>query len=487
MHLLLIISILILPFKLAVAECLVVSGLKHDFNSAFRNKKSLVPETSVVAGKPCKVFDSWKELNDYVVQSKIPSGSELLIMQGAHGIKQENSDEVYFECNAESPTAETILNHLENLSGKYKVGAVIHSCYSGELMRRKLTNDYLQPKSLDSLCLITSSSPGRIAFARNTDPMSLIENAKQGTSLEDIFLKTDAGMISSAAWNEIDLPKYLTEKTVDNGYKTMMNMDKIVRRPGSCENIGEINSILCSSPGITDEIFEDLKAFMDPLVPDELRGYFVTNMTIKNNLIIKQLSAAPDNKALQAAHRCTQGILQSYEKKFGKNLVDLTHWSDVEEIVSDLQKADFNKDCEAYKATLKEQWHIDSLYTESFFHGFKEYNQAVDRLQRKYTKRKFDEKFNLYDFAIAAAGEKKACNPESKLQIIQSLFGDDFFQGEYFTNFKGTLNTPGETVVGHNVSTQHLMKAFQNASLLKKDMPDSADAQRRKACRDFTL
>src|SRR5690606_1888051 len=130
---------LLVSFSTMAAECFVVSGIEKDHARSLKDRTLIQSETSKIAGKNCIVVKSWKELNEKIAAKKLPENSDILIVQGAHGAT--NGIDVKFLCDAEEPTAEEDLGHLKKRAGKYRVGAPIHTCYSGEIMEQEQLKD----------------------------------------------------------------------------------------------------------------------------------------------------------------------------------------------------------------------------------------------------------------------------------------------------------------------------------------------------------
>lgn len=466
---LLVAALVVLSSPLFAAECVVVSGDKKDDNGAFSKRKILKPETSIVAGKKCKVVGGLKELKTFMAQGKIKIGSDLLIVLGAHGGKDEKGN-VTFDFNTDEPTADEIHKYLQTLSKDYQVGAVLHACQSGEVMNRIIQNE--SDPSAGKLCLVTSSSRGRMSYSNEKDLMNLVEKVKPGKTLEDIFLQTPSGMISSAAWEEVGVPQYLRAKTVgeklNQGMEIMRDMDQLLRSPTSCTTPGEINSALCISPAVSDELYQDLSHFMDPHIPGTKKRDLLATYTISAQLF-------RDSDPNSAGAKCYDAILSAYRKKFGPDLENLQYWSQLDNFLEHLK----NPNCEAQRILDKQE--AVSIYSGPLHEGLVGYQKSLESLKRKYTKTKWDENFDLSKFAQASAGDKQVCKPQSKQQIIQSLMGESFFEEEMDGDNPGEMQTDPSI----DVSTQHVMKAFQNASIQKKDMPNVKDAKRRDACRKF--
>jgi hypothetical protein len=472
--------ILLSSYPLLAAECVVISGIDNDGNGAFSDRNILDPKTSIIAGKKCKVLDGWKELDAYVTSMKLKAGSDLMIVLGAHGGSREVDGKkiVEFSCNIDAPNANQVMDELEKLSKTYKVGAVVDSCYSGDIMRKKLIRDHGNPSLADNLCLYTSSSMGRVTFKADNDPLSLLEKAKAGDSIEDMFLKTDTGMISSAAWEEVGVPEYLISKDLTQGLSAMENMDGFLRSPTECNNAGEINSALCTAPGITDEIYKDLMNFQDPIIPGAIKENMLTNYSILLSILNSSLSSNPKNQDAKNAVICHQGLIDAYKAKFGEAMDGLSTWKDLNAFKTEIKTQKFYTACISY--TKNDPVELDKFLTGDLYSGYAQYEKSVAHLKKLYTKTNWDD-LNLTKFALASAGDKRQCTPASKQLIIQSLFGQNFFDGDF------SDNSPAEMASFRDINTQHMMKAFQNSCMYRNELPNPIDAKRKKACANFKL
>lgn len=462
-------------FPLLAADCVVVSGAKKDDNGAFKNRKLLNPATSMVGGKKCIVVDGLQKLKNLVATNVI-KGPDLLVVFGAHGSKDEKGV-VRFDFNADEPTADEVYGYLRKLSARYQVGAVLHACQSGDVMN-KLIKEENDPLA-DKLCLLTSSSRGRMSYSQDKDLISLLEKVdkpKTGKNLEKIFLETKSGMISSAAWEETGVAKYFRTKdmtqSVDLGFKAMSEMDKIVRAPGSvCDTPGEANSALCMSASISDKTYKDLMHFSDPYIPNKDKGNLVTTYTIMGQIAEGNMRT------------CLNGIAKFYQSR----TEPLETWGDLEKILSDIKKdTKLYATCEAFRKETPDENMKKTLYAGDMQAGLDAYRASLARLKKLYSKTDWSN-FDLNKFAQNASGDKMACSPMEKKETIQSLFGDNFFKEEYDSDESGNYNSPGEVAQFREVNTQHMMKAFQNASVDKPTMPNPIDAKRRKACANFKL
>jgi hypothetical protein len=472
--------ILLSSYSLFAAECVVISGIKNDWNGAFSDRNVLNPKTSMIAGKKCKVLDGWKELDAYVTSMNLKVGSDLMIVLGAHGGSREVAGKkiVEFSCNIDAPNANQVMDELEKLSKTYKVGAVVDSCYSGDIMRKKIIRDHGNPSLADNLCLYTSSSMGRVTFKADNDPLSLLEKAKAGDTIEDMFLQTDAGMISSAAWEEVGVPEYLISKDLVQGLSAMENMDEYLRSPTECNTSGEINSALCTAPGITDEIYKDLMYFNDPIVPSAAKENMLSPYNIVLSVMNSGLNKNPKDQNAKNAVICYKELIDAYKAKFGESLDGLSTWKDLNEFKTEIKTQKFYAACTSY--TKNDPVELDKLLMGDLYSGYAQYEKSVGHLKKLYTKTNWDD-LNLSKFALASAGDKRQCTPASKQLIIQSLFGQNFFDGDF------SDNSPAEMAAFRDINTQHMMKAFQNACMYREELPNPIDARRKKACANFKL
>lgn len=478
MKYLLVVPLILFSSSLLAAECVVVSGAKKDTNGAFGNRKLLTPETSMVAGKKCKVVGGLKELKTYMGSGKVKAGSDLLVVFGAHGGKDAQG-RVTFDFNNDEPTADEVTAYLQSLSKTYQVGAVLHACQSGEVMNKIISAE--ADPTAGKLCLVTSSSKGRMSFSNEKDLINQMEKVKPGKTLEDVFLQTPSGMISSAAWEEVGVPQYLRAKNIGEklniGMEILKDMDQMLRSPGVCNTAGEKNSALCISPAVTDDLYRDLSRFLDPLIQEEDKSNLLVTYTITGQIL--KDGGDKDSAA------CLLGIVGAYKARFGEKLENLVTWGELDEFQVALKKEKFIPLCEKYKKLqpVEEQ---GKIYTGDMTKGLASYKSSLESLKRKYTKTQWNEEFDLGKFALASAGDKTVCKPQSKQQIIQSLLGESFFEEEVVRGDDGSEGAGEmETFESIDISTQHVMKAFQNASVQKKEMPNSRDAKRREACRKF--
>jgi hypothetical protein len=452
--------------------CLIISGDKRDHNGVF-DRPMFKQETTKVGNHLCNVVDGWVEA--VIIAEQFPPG-DLLIIQGTHGASDGS-----YACNSGDVTADEVLTNLKRLSKRHRVGAAIDSCFSGEIMRKKLVNDQFDSKDLDKLCLVTSSQLGRITYGGDNDLSNVLARAKPGQTLEQVFLESNSGMISSAAWTEAGVPQYLTTKTTSAGMTVLQSLDQITRYDGICDSIVEANAAICASPSVRDEVFEMLMGFTDVTLKPDLVSFFHKNVQAK----ITELKTKKDVNG----QKCYEGLLNFYHKKFGPDLESLTEITQLQPLETEFPQQSFYASCEAYKKTLPVGWHQNSVYFSSLYNAFHKYQEDQAKLTAIFSSHKFNDNFDMIAFGKAAAGDRGVCKPEDKNQILQSLLGESLFSNEYYEYSvpNAKQETPDENILGKKISTQLAMKGFQDASIRRNKPGNETDKARARACKEFKL
>ena len=214
-------------------HCFVVSGKdspslpKQDH--ALYGDFLLDPELSKLRslGTDCKVFPGWDQLyrhiqENFTQKEKAPSENQFFIYQGSVGMTGGYSlcDRTYHP--------DEVLTYLMLISRTYQTASVLHSCYTGDILARKLVHDLQNPgdSAIDKLCLATSSSIGAKAPAA---PFRFSENIKDGDDFETVFKREmKDGLISSAAWSESSFDKLLkAAHTPEKPAKAIAEMEKL--------------------------------------------------------------------------------------------------------------------------------------------------------------------------------------------------------------------------------------------------------------------
>ncbi len=456
--------------------CVIISGAKIDHNNVF-DLPMYKQDTINIGNHNCTIVDGWTEA--VLIAEMLPPG-DLLIVQGTHG----GSDGT-FACNSGDATADEVLTNLNRLSKRHKVGAAIDSCFSGEIMRKKLIADVgEETKNLENLCLVTSSQLGRITYGGKNDLSNVLSRAKAGQTLEQIFLESNSGMISSAAWSEAGIPQYLMNKTAQLGMNVLQKVDAVTRFDGVCDTKEEANAAICASPSVSNEVFQLLMGFTDVSIKDENKAFFLKNIKAKPDALTKAKKTGYEDGVA-----CFKGLLDFYQNKYGPELELLSEVTQLVELEKEFTSMRVYPLCEKYKQTLISPWEQKALYYSTLFNTKDKYIQDQTKLSQIFSTHNFMGEFDMMSFAKAAAGDKSVCKPEDKMQILQSMLGEQFFPNEYseYSIPNQKMVTPDETILGKELSTQIAMKGFQDASIRRNRPGNKTDEARAKACKNFKI
>jgi hypothetical protein len=232
--LLVLIAFFLNPQTLFAYQCLIVSGFNHEDEIGEHAPQVLhelhpihANHFGEIAGSKCKYYDSWKKLLKYAEGSSkgvpnVKTGEPLIVGQIAHGhsggVASTNSGEV---------PGQEILKNLNHLARNRPVFSPIFSCYSGDLIAKKLIDDEINPEdpAIDNLCLLTGSAFNRGAEGGNQDIISILESKNVSRkNPEDVFLMADEGLISSAPWSSSGFTAYLVGKQASDAMKVVRSI-----------------------------------------------------------------------------------------------------------------------------------------------------------------------------------------------------------------------------------------------------------------------
>jgi hypothetical protein len=261
--------------------CFVISGAFDDHNGAFSEAIFSHKDTTYekLGGMQCKIAD-WEELDKLLKvgnRDAPPKDSQILIIQAAHGGPGGNA-----RCNAGDVSGDQILSSLEDYSKRYHVASFIDSCFSGDIMKKKLLNDakLSDHPRLDKLCIATSSYFGKSSWGNNfaNDPLKY---AVPGGSFEDLFTKDQPeygkfdGMLSSAKWTETGITQYLLSQGVKDGFDALSNLQKLLSPSGHCGATTVITA--CIHPKVKwDQILE---LYKKGTLPETLNHSIISHQT----------------------------------------------------------------------------------------------------------------------------------------------------------------------------------------------------------------
>lgn len=486
---LLVLGFLFLSLSVQAEVCFVVSGLAKDKNGAFEGRTLLNPQQSKINGKMCTVVGSLAELNVAIKKAEekkiLSLNSQLLIVMGAHGNKKSESGKISYDFNNDvgGASLEKVYGTLRSLAGKYQVGAVMDACHSGEVMQRLITeeNDPLANK----LCLVTSSSVGRESWGTDDDLLSLLGASNNFKNLEDLYLASPSGMISSAGWEETKIAKYYRQKDLNQaaelGWEILQGMDRLVRADGKCNTLAKANSALCTAPNVDSKLYKDIRFIMSPpAINKEKLAVMGIELSVMKS--IKPMGKA-DVKAIETHNKCYDGMIKFYKRNI--------EWVHVEYLLEKVKKYETNIKDKTYVKTeedmIRENCGQAMAGNPDFFLGglksdYEAYKktqaETKARLKQSYKTTNWDD-FKLNEFAQKSSGDKtRTCTWKDKTEIIQDMFGTSFFPDR----------NPAEPLSTDQLHTQLVWTEFQKHKLKDpKPYTNATDQKRRNACRDFKL
>lgn len=267
-------------FTLPAKECVVISGAKKDYNNAMENAE-IIKQDSQFNSWNCKVFDSWFLADDYLIKKNLKKGEQLLIISGAHGTPgggaQNNSSEV---------DGEQIFNFLEKYSAKYKTAVMINSCYSGDLIRRKIKNDFIKDdqSNMANLCIVTSSYFNQYSYG--VSEIIMLENLKKssGQNILEYVSDKENFLISSSPWSTLGISQYLSLKDVNDAVNLLQELNNQLKQVDCGQGPASELVNLCRSSNLNAELLKDIVRYIEE--NEKIRQLFID----QNNDILDFLS-----------------------------------------------------------------------------------------------------------------------------------------------------------------------------------------------------
>lgn len=482
--------------SLFAKECVVISGNKKDDKQVFKDVPILKGPTKV-GDFNCKVFDSWELADAYV--AKLPAGGELLVVQGAHGDAGGNAT-----CNASDVTGDQILGYLDKFTTKFKVGSIIDSCYSGDLLKKKLIDDADKNKTaeqLQKLCLITTSAPGKVSYG--TDFLTdLTKKDQSGVDLENILLKYSGIYSTAAAWDSVGVTGYWKQLDQKLAGKVLTNFSKLLNDSQYvCNDNSKNLATVCSKPQ------------MDAVVISDLINYFSLDekqdeLLEKDNLMVKAtIQILEEKKQLNELEKAKLACLKQasplLDQEDKANLFNKLGWSLVRKYKSGTEEAPCMKWARLEKTTPKKaeidvmdmigggssivipegapvlvDKTIDKFIAPNLIALENVKKKYVDEVQKKLALQK-PEQFSDPETLLKNFTGSGACrSDEDATKILANILGEhQFYQTE-------NHDAP---ITSSNYNPQTILDGFVQVSRQMENMPAARDRARRKGCSDFKL
>jgi hypothetical protein len=264
----------------------------------------------------------------------------------------------------------------------------------------------------------------------------------------------------------------------------LQKIDAVTRFDGVCDTKEEANAAICASPSVSNEVFELLMGFTDVSIKDDNKSFFLKNIKAKPEALTKA-----KKPGFEDGVACFKGLLAFYQNKFGTELELLSEVTQLVELEKEFSSMKVYPVCEKYKKTLTSPWEHKALYYSTLFNTKEKYLEDQSKLAKIFSTHNFKGDFDMMSFAKAAAGDKAVCKPEDKMQILQSMLGEQFFPNEFseYSIPNQKMETPDEKILGKELSTQIAMKGFQDASIRRNKPGNKTDETRAKACKNFKI
>lgn len=199
-------------------QCVFLLGDHQDWNNAFKGygarfEASRTEKGSKIGQFNCKGFDSWADADAYLKSSNLQKGEQVLFVQYAHGSPGGDS-----ALNAGNISGASIKGYLERYSKDYRVGALLVTCYSGDILKSMVIDQYRNSSANENLCLLPASPLGEVGLS--FDPLD-----NRGASLTETFLNNNFQFLTSAIpFSELGLDQLWNDRiSAEEALKMFVN------------------------------------------------------------------------------------------------------------------------------------------------------------------------------------------------------------------------------------------------------------------------
>jgi hypothetical protein len=289
---LLFISFFFSSLKLSMAStfCVVVSGAKKDSNEAFKNEL-YVHQEQTLRGMKCPVFDSWILADAHIATLNLKAEDQLLLLQGAHGSQGGGA-----ACNSQDVDGEQVYAYLEKYASQYKTTAVINSCFSGDLLKRKLKTDLIKGErnEMKNLCLLTSSYFNMVSYNDNDIFQQLDHKGSSTQSINSLYAYQENYLSSSAPWTSLGVSQFLSYKDIQSSQELLEHLKHHFLHNSCYEESSQLLRI-SQDPKVCLDLFKTVIRYIEG--SDDLRKMFSKQLEM-NKRQLSQLNefAKAENK-----------------------------------------------------------------------------------------------------------------------------------------------------------------------------------------------
>jgi hypothetical protein len=220
-------------------KCFFVSGIGEDSEGSFENYHRFLSRTELKLGAThCRRVASWKILERRIeAQARLakkgiaPAIRRILILNGAHG---DTGGDILADAGEED--GNLVFALMNQISLHHPTTVIVDSCYSGDLVARKIIFDeqYPHDRSIKNLCLITDATFGNEAVDTSIHdkviPQQMSDAPENLYSGFDYFKRLDQmALISGSPWEASGVVKKLVA-TADPDYEYLGHGDYLPRK-----------------------------------------------------------------------------------------------------------------------------------------------------------------------------------------------------------------------------------------------------------------
>lgn len=496
-----------LNFSLKANEaCWIVSGSEQDQSLAFHKIWDALDckEKTKINGVECRCFQCWKGCSESIENAINKSGNDLTkvtIFQGAHGSPGGGA-----YCNKAHNNSDEILDLIEKISVKAKVGLLAHSCFSGDLISKKLIRESKNKSSpsIKNSCLLTASTMGKVEYENDNNPVSLALRQTSEVSLHDLFKNSfnQGGLISSAQWSSIYLDQYLSNLETLPLVNAVNASDKLSEfalptHILSCLNDQVLNPMFTSP---NQKILHDWSKEGVDVSDEVIRD--ITTLTINLNRKVYYIfddGSIVDRKRSKVENQFLIKCRQHFEAFHGK---------DMQSFCSDLEIK--NEEFKIWSSNnLKKkinnpiEYCLEELYSDKEKKTFSPYWNWKDNIslcpEIKNGLKHLESSLNKDEFLKVLADDKMK-SEEKALKILklyksinrknetQSLCGDNILKQIIGKNLDISEESGSMGNRLSHATLAHLLESWVRHNLEHPVLPeDPLDLLRKKACEEFKI
>lgn len=484
-------------------HCLMVLGTKKDEKGAFNHERYAMSKgPTAIGGTVCEKFDGWEQMWDFIQSDEVGEKDKLLILHLSHG--EYFLGNVSFHCNVGIDSDRAVFEVLNLLASRRKIFLMMQACFSGNLLERKLEWDRKNPDSqqTQNLCVATSTSFNQSGASGYLLDLLAVKPGRRYHA-DDLFLLSQRGVISSAAWESVNITQL--NANPEAVFQRMARLSayadgRMVFGPHSSDltlpwptfyaRLGAL-PLASSFDDLTSthEVLEDgYQSYRHPLLwglsrwQDDLRSRVVSAGGLSGFFGSTKLDPKYESEAL-----CARAYRDWAEKetvkplwKFVADLADFIDSSPARAACKKAGLADgvslFRK-LQKYKGNPPPKLPVDSWSSGVWNYRWEtaEYFRTLERLEPLVGDRIY--RMAPHEALSLATTEGNSDNGFRK-QLAKAFFGAPLPKSQSFMEYKHGLGiSPNE----------YMTQEFVVGSLYAPTLPHPLDNTRREACRSFEI